>query len=170
MKIRYFILSALISQVFVSCSLKGGAEATPQFGIFAIYTTAGDTLRSNYYGVLDTIYVGDTVVFKMGASGMYHKLTELQISLYEKTTAKLVWPEKEELDSVYASYKTDSVSGKFQMHDTMFQNFHFQLVGLSKTDEQKITFGVLSEASRDYNSKTAFLIVPVKPKAAVSAE
>lgn len=159
MKTRIFpsliILSILFAVVFSACDLNGEANYTPE--IFYVHNPVRnhtDTLSSYYTdqaGVfrMDTINVGDTVLFYMYVEGYANNLTSFYITRSGDGVSELAYPDSIGMDSIFLN-TSDYSKGKFDMDGTKTRLlFPFYYIALKASDEAKIKFAVISDAKFD---------------------
>lgn len=174
MKAKIFLVLALITVIISSCSLEGDSNYTPQI-IFLRnpYLQNGDSLSAYYTdegGVyrLDTISVGDTVMFQTYMTGVDNNLTAFYLKESADSVTRIVLPDKATMDSIFlptSDYKT----GKFLMtgkSTVLYFPFKYVAKAPSKTARLQIT--VVSDANFENNfgsnTTTITLITPIVSK------
>jgi hypothetical protein len=118
MKTKYFILLSLIAICFTACDLDNSSNSTPEMSVFTSHINGADTL--NIYstdeggvGRLDTIAVGDTIVFRMYLNGVTNNLTSFYIAPSDTASAKIILPNATSMDSLFSNTQSDYSMGKF---------------------------------------------------------
>lgn len=118
MKTKYLILLSIIAICFTACNLDSSSNSTPQMSMLISHANKSDTL--NIYstdeggvGRLDTISVGDTIVFRMYLNGVTNNLTSFYMVQSDSTTAKVILPVTTSMDSIFSSTQSDYPAGKF---------------------------------------------------------
>lgn len=163
MKIR--ILSVLLAVITLlsSCNLDGEANYTPEIYFLKNPVIVGkDTLNRYYTDVssvyrLDTIQVGDTVLFSMYMDGFANNLTGFYLVQSADSVTKIRFPNPAAMDSLFLP-ASDYAKGKFLMDGTHpGLIFPFYYIALKPSLEAKISFAVTSNAKFDngFGSNTA---------------
>jgi len=182
MKIKILALIAFVVIALSACDLSGDSNATPSFMFYsAPFTTSGDTLSMKYTddsGVykLDTISVGDTVVFQILMYGYNNNLTKFYLKQSSDTTsARIILPTTTSLDSVFTS-DSNYANGNFYFKSNITQSyFPFKYVAKSVTNDIKLTFYLESDANfggtmSGSNSTTFVIKTPIKAKVESNVE
>lgn len=175
MKIKILALIAFVVIALSACDLSGDSNATPGFVFYsAPYTTSGDTL-SMYYtddsGTyrLDTVAVGDTVVFQIIINGYYNNLTKFYLKQSSDSAAQILLPTTNSMDSIFTS-ESDYSKGIFLFRDNITQSyFPFKYIAKSVTAGTQLTFYVESDANFNTdligsNSSSFTIKTPIKAK------
>jgi hypothetical protein len=118
MKTKYFALLGLFVIFLTACDMSNSSNYTPQISILTSHINKTDTLNLYYTdqgGILrlDTINVGDTIVFRMDLNGITNNLTAFNFTTTDTTTAKVIFPVKLSMDSLFVKEQSDYVNGKF---------------------------------------------------------
>lgn len=158
MKLYHALLAGMAALFLSSCDLTGTSEATPQIGIGAINITQQDTLgfKGNQ---LDTVFVGDTIMFQTIAFGRYNQLLELHIKSSDSEDVEFLWGDKSKLDSVFTAYE----DGSFYMNGEYSElAFPFKYIIKKPVKDLELTVSVLTNASAEYNHTSLSIITPAK--------
>lgn len=153
MKMRYFVVLALLSIVITSCKLDGESNYTPDIN-FVTKPIKNKADSLNMYLTdnaavirLDTIAVGDTVLFRLFINGYTNNIKEFYIKQYSDSSATIILPNKSSLDSIFAStsnYKTGTFLTKIT---TTAVYFPFKMVARKPSLEANLIFTVVSDAN-----------------------
>lgn len=174
MKKVFFPLLFLVSLLVVSCDFSGESNYTP--GIFLLQrplTNNNDSLDIEVTGeqgllLMDTIQVGDTVLFAVRFEAYANRLTALSLKHTPANAAKILLPPVERLDSTFNS-NSDYDKGEFYLdplYSTLFVVFSY--VALEPTTDARLEMTVMSDAKFEgggYGSNYAVvkLKTPIKP-------
>jgi hypothetical protein len=174
MKIRILSIILAVITFLSSCDLDGEANYTPD--IFFIHNPVNlgkDTLNRYYTdksGVyrMDTIEVGDTVLFNVYLEGYANNLTGFYLVQSADSVSKIVFPNVAAMDSLFLP-TSDYSKGKFLMDGTHpGLIFPFYYIALKHSLEAKINFAVTSDANFDNgfgtNTNSFELKTPIIPK------
>jgi hypothetical protein len=176
MKTNHFLLLLVfISITFSSCEFEeGSSNYTPEILPYAIIDQNNDSLGLYYTDesgvyLMDTISIGDTITFKMIFSGVTNNLTSLYLYQSSDSSAKVILPDKNELDSIFLS-TSEYDKGKFYMDGTktlLYLPLHY--IPMKKSNEAKISFTLVSDAdfsnySLGFGSNTTSIAIktPIK--------
>ena len=171
----YFVILLLICSAFSACDLTSTSNNTPQI-LFVTQPllNSKDTLSATYTdeaGVwkLDTISVGDTVMFRILLNGFSNNLTSYYITRSDTVSSKLILPGKNSLDSVFNSSSSKYATGKFIFKSSILNlYFPFKYIATKETTDARISFSLSSDASFDggtfigSNSVNFVLKTPIK--------
>lgn len=127
-----------------------------------IFKTTDEVLKIHEYNILDSIAVGDTIVFQASISGVYNNLKELHITSSNYDAVEFIWPRESLLDSLFLP-TSNYDEGRFMMdgtHNILY--FIFRYVPLKEDKDVKMTFKVISDASPEFNSYNVSLKTPIK--------
>lgn len=174
MKTKFLALFALITLTFASCDLTTESNYTPD--IFFLQNPVNnniDTLNRYYTdkaGVLlmDTIAVGDTVLFALYLEGYANNLTSFYLQGPEDSSALILLPDKVSMDSIFLP-TSEYNKGKFIMDGTHTALvFPFRYVAKKVSNSTKIGFAITSDARFTNmfgsNSNSFELKTPIKAK------
>jgi hypothetical protein len=166
-----FVFSGLL---FAACDFESGSNFTP-----AIYLTepplknGKDSIRVLYTkdaGVYktDTIFVGDTIFFKIYADGYANNLTALLLKQSENEITKLEYPDTSEFDKFFLA-GSDYAKGEFLTKgDYLSLYFPFYYIALKPGLDARLKISVMSDAKFDSfigsNTKTIEIITPIRAK------
>jgi hypothetical protein len=152
MKTRFLILIALVLLAFTSCDLEGESNYTPNlFFIQQPINQNGDSLNSFYTDkagvfLMDTISVGDTVLFYLYMDAYSNQLTSFYINQSADSVSRIILPSKASMDTIFTA-SSDYNKGKFLMDGTRNSiRFPFWYVALKPAKEAKLEFTVTSNA------------------------
>lgn len=152
MKTRFLILIALVLLAFTSCDLEGESNYTPNiFFIQQPINQKGDSLNSFYTDkagvfLMDTISVGDTVLFYLYMDAYSNQLTSFYINQSADSVSRIILPSKASMDTIFTA-SSDYNKGKFLMDATRNSiRFPFWYVALKPSKEAKLEFTVTSNA------------------------
>lgn len=172
MNIKILVLFALISFTFAACDLTTESNYTPD--IFFLQNPINnkiDTLNRYYTdkaGVLlmDTITVGDTVLFALYLEGYANNLTSFDLKGPEDSSAIILLPDKVSMDSIFLP-TSEYDKGKFIMDGTHTALvFPFWYVAKKVSNATKIGFAITSDAKFSNmfgsNSNSFELKTPIK--------
>ena len=165
MKLYHFILAGFLSLVFSSCNLTGRSESTPFFAFWPVlHIVDGDTTVLGFPEphTLDTISVGDTILFRTFLFSEFNNLLSYRITSSRPSAVEFIWLPKDSLDIWFTS-ASDYDKGLFVMPGT-YRNFvfPFQYVAKEATQELTLTFVVVNAGSRDYDTKVVTIRTPIK--------
>jgi hypothetical protein len=155
MKTRVSIFLVVLTVLVTSCDLAGDSNYTPNiFFIHHPVNQNGDSL-SNYYTdkpglfVMDTIAVGDTVLFYLYMDAYANQLTAFYLNQSADSVSRVILPEKTSMDTVFTA-DSDYKRGKFIMDGTRNTlRFPFWYVATKPSNEAKLEFVVVSNAQFD---------------------
>jgi len=175
MKTRIFILLGLITIIFSSCNISSSNNNTPEIlFVSKPFVINSDTLNRYYTGesgvyLLDTIHVGDTIIFRMLFNGFSNNLSTLKILQSDTSSTKIIFPSSYSLDSIFSAASSDFSNGNF-----LFKNkitslyFPFKYIAKKANNDAKVTFYISSDAnfsdmsSMGNNSVSFVLKTPIK--------
>lgn len=171
-KYVFGLIITLSMGVFVSCDFKGGSSNyTPTVQLARKpWVSGGDTLNvktSNGTYVLDTVQVGDTVIFTYYFSAFTNNIKTIKLDHSAEGVTSLVWIQKDKLDE-FLTTGTDYSRGLFYFKPEISSFlFSFKYVANlpSKSTELKAT--VVSDAVFDAgfgasNTTTLSIVTPIK--------
>lgn len=166
MKRRIFILLSFIVLALSSCNLDG--ESNYQPGIFLIQNPViigKDTLDVHLTdgGVyrLDTIQVGDTVMFRMLMDGYANNLLSYTMTQSGDSVTQFILPSVSSMDSIFLP-TSDYSKGIFNLKGkSTTLLFPFRYVARKVNAEAKIIFNVISDANFEYNQSSFVLKTPI---------
>ncbi|MCE1156500.1 MAG: hypothetical protein LWW91_10325 [Bacteroidales bacterium] len=172
MKTKFFLLLALVVVAFTSCDLNGESNYTPNiFFIQRPINQHGDSLNSFYADkpgvfVMDTMQVGDTVLFYLYMDAYANQLTAFYINQSADSVSRIVLPDKASMDTIFTA-GSDYYKGKFIMDGTRnSMRFPFRYIATKASKEAKLEFIVISNAQFDggfaSNSNSFQLKTPIK--------
>ena len=164
MKTPHFILLAVFGLIMASCRLTGDAESTPEIYLKAMRIAGKDTTYLHFMGnVLDTIRVGDTITFRTDVYSQYNNLLQYKITSSREKSVEFIWSDIDESLGTLFTSETDYDKGLFVMPGT-FSHLYFPFKYIAKEDEKNltITFSILNDASRNYNSISTTIVTPIK--------
>jgi len=176
MKLRIVCVLAMAVTLLTSCDLSGESNYTPNiFFIQQPTNQKGDSLNSFYTDkagvfVMDTIEVGDTVLFYLYMDAYSNQLTVFYINQSADSVSRILLPSKASMDTIFTT-GSDYSKGKFIMDGTRSTlRFPFWYVAGKPSNEAKIEFVVISNARFEggfaSNSNGFQLKTPIKaPKA-----
>lgn len=173
MKTKLLIIFGLIIMAFSSCDLNSESNYKPTIQYYTpalsgktplgLYLTdAADVVR------MDTIHVGDTVSFYMVFDSYANNLVTLSIAQSADSVTKLILPPVSQLDSVFGPTSNYN-SGTFNLRtksSSLF--FPIKYVALKATNDAKIKFTIVSDATVEYNLTTLTFKTPIKPAVAAT--
>ncbi|MFT3752003.1 MAG: hypothetical protein QM800_03730 [Paludibacter sp.] len=166
MKTRIFLLISIIAIAFSSCSMNGESNFQPRIYFVQNPVLNGkDTLdiQLTNEGVyrLDTIQVGDTVVFRMLIDGIANNLRNYTMTQSADSAARFVLPSVSSMDSVFLPTSNYN-KGIFNLKGTSTSLFFpFRYVARKASNEAKIIFSVVSDANFEYNQASFVLKTPI---------
>ncbi len=152
MKTKIFILLSLITIAFTSCDLSGSSNYVPSLDIAASHVSKNDTLNiwvTDEGGTcrMDTIFVGDTVVFRTYLNGVTNNLTNYNILQADTSEAKILYPVTSSMDSIISVSQSDIQKGKFVfLPKGVFVYFPIRYIALKPTNSATIQFTLVSDA------------------------
>ena len=172
MKIRYILILGLITLIFAGCDLGGTSNYTPSLLIYASHINKNDTLNiyiTDASGTLrmDTVNLGDTIVFRNYLNGFTNNLTYFNIEQNDTSDAKILYPVTSSMDSIISVNQSNIAKGKFVfLPKQSFVYFPLRYVPKKITKTASIQFSLMSDANFNtgmgYNSVTYKIITPVK--------
>lgn len=152
MKIRILSFLTVVAVALTSCDLDGSSNYTPNiFFIQHPTNQKGDSLNSFYTDkagvyLMDTITVGDTILFYLYLDAYANELTSFQISQSADSVSRIIWPLKSSMDTIFTA-GSDYNKGKFVMDGTRNSlRFPFRYVAMKPGKEAKLEFSVSSNA------------------------
>lgn len=172
MKTRIFSLLLVVAIAFSACDLSNDSNYTP--GIFFLQNPVNnhqDTLKSFYTDVpgtflMDTVQVGDTVLFYLYLEAYSNKLTAFYLKHSPDSVTKVILPNINTMDSIFTE-NSEYDKGKFYMNNipsSLF--FPFRYVALRRSSEAKLEFMVVSDAVFESgfgsNTNSLTLKTPIK--------
>ncbi len=156
MRLPHFVLLAVAVWVFSSCRLSSTQESSPRIGVAAINLSREDTLSftRNY---LDTVCVGDTVLFQTILQGVYNNLLEFHILSSDNERVEFLWGEKADLDLLFTSYQ----DGSFYLDGRYSElYFPFKYIIRDTVGGLQLSFSVLTDAGDGYNTASLVIYTP----------
>lgn len=166
MKTRIFLLISIIAIVFSSCNLNGESNFQPGILFYQDPVLNGkDTLAIQLTdeGVykLDTIQVGDTVMFRMLINGVTNNLLNYTMTQSADSVTKFILPSVSSMDSIFLPTSNYN-KGVFNLKGTSTSLFFpFRYVARKASKEAKIIFSVVSDANFEYNQTSFVLKTPI---------
>lgn len=118
MKVKQLILFGLIAVVLTSCDMGSSNNYTPAISFISIVANRTDSLNgfstdeANTFR-LDTINVGDTVVFKLVLNAYYNNLTSFYITQSDTSSTKVILPIVASMDTIFSKPLSDYNNFKF---------------------------------------------------------
>jgi hypothetical protein len=167
-----FVVGMLI---FSSCNLDSLSNYTPRISFLRAATLQnGDSLNIKYTStdgefLLDTVSVGDTVMFLLHLNAYSNNLTKFMLSQSADSVSRLVLPEKASLDSITLP-TSDFKAGKFVFKPNYsMMVFSFGYVAKSPTNTGKLSVYLESDAKfgasiMGSNTHSFKLITPIKAR------
>lgn len=167
-----FVVGMLI---FSSCNLDSLSNYTPRISFLRAATLQnGDSLNIKYTStegefLLDTVSVGDTVMFLLHLNAYSNNLTKFMLSQSADSVSRLVLPEKSSLDSITLP-TSDYKAGKFVFKPNYsMMVFSFGYVAKSPTNTGKLSVYLESDAKfgtslMGSNTHSFKLITPIKAR------
>ena len=167
MKLQHFILASLLSFALISCDLNTPpGEHTPFFDVAGFQILNGDTILLNLRGdVLDTISVGDTILFLTLAESISSPLKEKRITATPERSGNLVWPPAESWSRVFDIEKSvyDNSEGKFVVNDDIYGfTFVFKYIARYAERNQTLTFTLTNNDSERFNTTVRTIRTPIR--------
>ncbi len=172
MKTKIYILLSLIIIAFTSCDLNSSSNYTPKLGIAASHVNKNDTLNiwmTDEGGTyrMDTIFVGDTIVFKTLLNGMSNNLTNYNILQSDTSEARILYPVASSMDSIISISQSDIANGKLVfLPKAVYVYFPIRYIALKPTSSATIQFTLVSDAVFDNgignNTFTLKIKTPIK--------
>lgn len=175
MKTNYLILLALIAIALTACDISGSTNNTPDIRFVTTpFVNKSDTLNTyatDESGVyrLDSINVGDTVIFRILLYGYSNNLSSYNVIQSDTSATKLILPHSTSLDSIFISAASNYPIGKFIFKSKITSlYFPFKFVAKKVSKDAKLTFYLSSDASfKNSNfvgnsSVTIILKTPIK--------
>lgn len=174
MKTKIFILLSAITIALAACNLTNTNNRTPEIGVLNIISNKSDTLIAHLTdegGVykLDTIHVGDTVLFKVVLNGYYNNLSEFLLANSDTASTTLLFPTQTSLDSVFSKTKSDITKGYFQFLPN-YKSIYLPVryVAKKESSDATLSFYLSSDAEFDagfsYNSVSFKIKTPILSK------
>lgn len=174
MKTRLLILLGFVVTVFTACNLNGSSNYSPEIYVYTSHVNKTDTLNiylTDEGGVLrlDTINVGDTIVFRLFLNGITNNLTNFYLTQSDTTVAKILLPAVISMDSIFSKPLSDYDSGKFIfLPDKKQVYFPVRYIAKKPTTTATLQFSVVSDAVFDNvsgsNSASFKLKTPIVDK------
>ncbi len=173
MRTGLFITYSLIaSLVFFSCSRSDKlTETSPKFSFVSdsVFTTYKDTLRirgsySNNSGFyMDSIAAGDTAAFMIDVDGVFHTLTEINISLSPgDSVAEILFPDNNYKDSLFSGSSDFEQGILYPATENTRVPLRFLYSTKKASKDITLNLTAYSEASDENNTNHFTLKVPVK--------
>jgi len=177
MKTKLLLFLTLIGVGFTSCDTTSESNYTPQISIYPrllVYKTdtliGKDTLdiyRTNISDefLLDTIFVGDTVIVPITFDGLTNNLTAIYLVQSADSLTSIVLPIASSIDPIFLP-TSNYAEGKFLMNGTFtYLFFPFRYIAKKISKDAKLTITVTSDAVFDdfsgKNTKTFVLKTPI---------
>ncbi|MDD4992902.1 MAG: hypothetical protein PHR83_11760 [Paludibacter sp.] len=176
MKRHFLFILFFISVLFTACDMTGSADYTPEIipvrnavnqnkdSLYMHYTDKGGVYR------LDTVYVGDTVTFRMAFTGVANNLVSVGIvnSVPDSVAKVVLLATKTDMDAVFLP-TSDYAKGLFYIKgESITLIFPFQYVAKKATSDATLTFSVQSDANFKNtfgaNTNTISLKIPIVEK------
>jgi len=159
--------------IFSSCNLDNMSNYTPKISFFRAATLQnGDSLYIKYTNtdgeyLMDTISVGDTVLFILHLNAYANNLKSLLITQSADSVSRLVLPQKSSLDSITLPISDYNVGRFVFKPDYSIMIFSFGYVAKSPTNNSKLGITLESDAkfATDLMGKSTHsfkLITPIK--------
>jgi hypothetical protein len=172
MKTPILFLIAFVTVLVSSCDLNSESNYTPNiFFIQHPVNQQGDSLGSYYTDksgvfLMDTIAVGDTVLFFLYLEAYANQLTGFFLNQSADSVSRIILPDKTSMDTIFTA-NSDYKAGKFLMDGTMSNlRFPFRYIATKASKEAKLEFIVVSNAKFDggfaSNSNGFQLKTPIK--------
>ena len=171
MKTRLLIVLGFIVTIFSACNLNSSSNYSPEFYIYTSHLNKNDTLNiylTDEGGVLrlDTINVGDTIVFRMFLNGITNNLTNFYLTQSDTVSARILLPAVVSLDSIFSKPQSDYSAGRFIfLPDKKQVYFPVRYIAKNPSTTATIQFTVASDAvfdnSMGSNSATLKLKTPI---------
>ena len=172
MKTRILSIIAATIVLLGSCDLSGDSNYTPNIQFIHHPTNQhGDSLNSYYTDkggvyLMDTIEVGDTVMFYLYLEAYANQLTAFYINQSSDSVSRILLPSSASMDTIFTK-NSDYKTGKFLMDGTRNSlQFPFWYVATKPGKEARLEFIVVSNASFDNgfasNVNQIQLITPIK--------
>jgi len=173
MKTRIFFLFAIVLVAFTACNLDGSSNYTPDIMYSCTTQNKHDTLYSHLTdesGVyrLDTVHVGDTLMFKTFVTGYSNNLVSffLTNNMPDSVSQVLLTGTKVAMDSIFLP-TSNYAKGEFYIRGTSTGLiFPFKYVVKRHSTDAKLKFVVQSDANfKDAigsNTNSFSLLIPVK--------
>ncbi|MFZ4582166.1 MAG: hypothetical protein ACOYM7_05900, partial [Paludibacter sp.] len=165
----------IIIPILSSCNLDVSSNYTPRISFLqAPILQNGDSLHIKYTStegefLMDTISVGDTVMFVLHLNAYSNNLTNFVISQSADSVSRLVLPNKSSLDSITLP-TSDYKLGRFAFKPNYsMMIFSFGYVATNTTKNSKFSVYLESDAKFDMgfmgrNSHSFKLITPIKAR------
>ena len=174
MKTKYSILLGLLAICFTACTMDSSTNSTPQMSILTSHVNKTDTLNIYYTdqgGVLrlDTINVGDTIVFRLYLNGVTNNLTNFNLIQSDSTVAKLIYPIESSTATIISNSQSNFANGTFVFLPKQVQvYFPVRYVAKKPTTSATVQFSLSSDANfNSLNGSNTFsmtLKTPIKAK------
>jgi hypothetical protein len=169
MKTLTFYLLVLVIIGFTSCDLNRESNHKPDI-VFVQnpMVNNADTLNVYYTDQanvfrMDTIFVGDTVRFRLYITGFSNNLKQFRLNQLSDSVNKIILPGTSSMDSVFLS-GSNYAEGKFLMDGTATSLFFpFEYVAIKASLEARLIFIVVSDADFEYNQFSFVLKTPIAP-------
>jgi hypothetical protein len=172
MKTRHILILGLLTIIFTGCDLGGTSNYTPSLMIYASHINKNDTLNiyiTDASGTLrmDTVNLGDTVVFRTYLNGFTNNLLYYNIQQNDTSDAKILYPVTSSMDSIISVPQSDIQNGKFVfLPKQTYVYFPLRYIAKKITKTASIQFSLMSDATFNtgmgYNSVTYKIVTPVK--------
>lgn len=153
MKTKHFIFIGLLALSFAACNINGSSNSTPELSIVTSHIKQSDVLNLYYTdegGVLrlDTIQVGDTIVFRMDLNGITNNLTSFYLTQSDTSVAKIILPVFNSMDSIFSKDQSDYGNGKFIfLPKKIHVYFPIRFVAKKPTNTATIQLSLTSDAN-----------------------
>jgi len=176
MKRHFFFILFFVSVLFTACNMNGSADYTPEIipvrnavnqnkdSMYMHYTDKGGVYR------LDTVFVGDTVTFTMGFTGVANNLVSVNIlnSVPDSVAQVVLIGSTSNLEAVFLP-TSDYAKGLFYIKGkSVSLIFPFKYVAKKASTAAMLTFSVESDAnfkdSFGANTATLSLTIPIVEK------
>jgi hypothetical protein len=171
MKTRLFILLGIIITIFSACNLNGSSNYSPEMYVYTSHINRNDTLNIYFTdegGVmrLDTINVGDTIVFRMFLDGITNNLTNFYLTQSDTISSKILLPSVVSMDSIFSKTQSDYNAGRFVFLPNKRQVYiPVRYIAKNPSSTATIQFTITSDAVLDNsvgsNSATLKLKTPI---------
>jgi len=156
---------------FASCDLSGESNYSPNIIFLRPVANNQDTLQIDFIKgegpVMDTIQVGDTVMFYIRLLAYSNRLTAFSLKHLPAEASTLLLPPVSKMDSLFNS-QSDYDKGDFYM-DPLYSilDMSFRYVALAPSLDAKLDFMVVSDANfeggQGSNTTQIRLKTPIKP-------
>lgn len=162
MKKKYLFLLIVIGFLFTNCQQNEPYQSSPALSLpnGSIWSFQKDTIvalktvQKQY--VLDTISIGDTILFSPHINGFNSKINEFHIYTSKKEVAVFIWPELNGSIS-------NSEEGRFVVNGD-FSELTFQFLYIPKIADKdvKLIFEIQSDAPADIQNFKTEIKTPIK--------